>query len=218
MKLAEKVDSAPRCSMTRIIITALALAALLFPLTAAAEGNIPEAAACIGKQLDAQMMKRFGYSSSNTIGNSQNNDYARSRIMIMGTTPANLGNLQLASGLARQMTEEIARWLKNRGYKYEDLRKGRDIRFEQRAGEFLLTRKVPQLQTTNGVGQAILAGTYVRSTDDVRFNIELICVSTNEVLAKAAVTIPITSDLLPLLVENGSGAGAMRPSVYTRLR
>ncbi|MBD5641473.1 MAG: hypothetical protein HDQ91_03530 [Desulfovibrio sp.] len=204
--------------MIRILILALALAALLFPLTAAAEGNVPEAAACIGKQLDAQMMKRFGYSSTDTIGSNQNNEFARSRIMIMGTTPANLGNLQLASGLARQMTEEISRWLKNRGYKYEDLRKGRDIRFEQGAGEFLLTRRVPNLQTTSGVGQAILAGTYVRSTDDVRFNIELICVSTNEVLAKAAVTIPITPDLYPLLAETGSAGGGLRPSVYTRLR
>lgn len=204
--------------MIRIIITALALAAMLFPLTAAAEGNVPEAAASIGKQLDEQLMKRFGYAASNTIGNNQNNAYARSRIMIMGTTPANLGNLDMASGLARQMTEEISRWLKQRGYKYEDIRKGRDIRFEPRVGEFLLTRRVPALQTATGVGQMILAGTYVLSTDDVRFNIELICVSTNEVLAKASCTIPITSDLKPLLVENtGPGAG-LRPSVYTRLR
>lgn len=204
--------------MLRIIITALALAALLFPLTAAAEGNVPAAAACLGKQLDAQMMKRFGYPNSNTIGNNQNNDFARSRIMIMSTTPANLGNLQQTSGLGRQISEEVTRWLKNKGYKYEDLRKGRDIRFEQRAGEFLLTRSVPKLASTNGVGQAILAGTYVLSTDDVRINMELICVSTNEVLAKAAVTIPITSDLLPLLAESYAPGSGFMPSVYTRLQ
>lgn len=204
--------------MLRIIIMALALAAMLFPLTAAAEGNVPEAAACIGKQLDEQMMQRFGYPNSITIGNNQNNAYARSRIMIMGTTPANLGNLQQASGLARQMTEEISRWLKKRGYKYEELRKGSEIRFEPRVGEFLLTRNVQQLQSKNGVGQAILTGTYVLSTDDVRFNMELVCVSTNEVLAKASATIPITSDLMPLLVESGNAGAGLRPSVYTKLR
>lgn len=204
--------------MLRIIIMALALAAMLFPLTAAAEGNVPEAAACIGKQLDEQMIQRFGYPNSITIGNNQNNAYARSRIMIMGTTPANLGNLQQASGLARQMTEEISRWLKKRGYKYEELRKGSEIRFEPRVGEFLLTRNVQQLQSKNGVGQAILTGTYVLSTDDVRFNMELVCVSTNEVLAKASATIPITSDLMPLLVESGNAGAGLRPSVYTKLR
>lgn len=207
--------------MIRILITALVLAALLFPLTAAAEGNVPETATCIAKQLDAQMMKRFGFPNSNTMDNNQNNEFARSRIMIMGTTPANLGNLRSASGLARQMTEEISRWLKNRGYKYEDLRKGSDIRFEPRVGEFLLTRDVPKLEYKRGIGQAILAGTYVVSTDDVRFNISLIAVDTNEVLAKAAGTVPITADLAPLLKESsgpGGANGGLLPSVYTRLQ
>lgn len=204
--------------MLRILIIALTLAALLFPLTAAADGNVPAAAACIGKQLDAQMMKRFGFPNSNTIGNNQNNEFARSRIMIMGTTPANLGNLQMTSGLARQMTEEIALWLKNRGYKYEDLRKGRDIRFEQKVGEFVLTRKVPGLEYNRGVGQAILSGTYVVTGECVRFNIELLAVPTNEVLAKAAGTVPITPDLKPLLSENSANGAGLKPSVYTRLQ
>lgn len=204
--------------MARIIIVALTLAALLFPLTAAAEGNVPAAAACIGKQLDKQLMQRFGYGTGDTtLGNSQNNQFARSRIMIMGTTPANLTNLNRASTLARQMTEEISRWLTQRGYKYEDLRKGKDIRFDQGVGEFILTRRVPALEYQTGVGQAILAGTYVLSADDVRFNISLISVGTNEVLAKAAATIPITSDLRPLLVETSGPNSGMIPSVYTRL-
>lgn len=205
--------------MARLIIITLTLIALLFPLTAAADGNVPDAAACIGKQLDKQLMQRFGYGSgSTTIGSSQNNEFARSRIMIMGTTPANLTNLNRASILARQMTEEISRWLTQRGYKYEELRKGKDIRFDQGVGEFILTRRVPSLEYQTGVGQAILAGTYVVSTDDVRFNISLISVGTNEVLAKAAVTIPITSDLKPLLAESSGPNSGMIPSVYTLLR
>lgn len=195
--------------MLRILIIALTLAALLFPLTAGAEGNVPEAAACIGKQLDAQMLKRFGAG--------QNASYTRSQIMIMGTTPANLRNLNMTSGLGRQMTEEISRWLKDRGYMYEDIRKGKDIRFEVGVGEFLFTRRLPQLERTRGVGQAILAGTYVLSTDDVRFNISLISTTTNEVLAKASATIPITDDLVPLLQENAGPNSGMKPSVYTRL-
>ena len=204
--------------MLRIIITALALAALLFPLAAGAAGNVPSAAASIGKQLDAQMMKRFGIESSNTFGNNQNNDFVRGRILIMGTTPANLRNLRLTNSLARQMTEEISSWLKQKGYLYEDIRKGQDIRFDVGVGEFLLTRNVPALQTKRGVGQAILAGTYVISTDDVRFNISLISTTTNEVLAKASGTVPITQDLAPLLSENSSPADGLKPSVYTRLR
>lgn len=203
--------------MLRIIIVALILAALLFPLTAAADGNVPEAAEEIGKQLDEQMMKRFGYPCSNTVGNNQNDSYARSRIMIMGTTPANLRNLAMTNGLGRQMTEEISRWLMKRGYKYEELRKGNAIRFDRGVGEFVLTRNVPSLETRRGVGQAILAGTYVITTDDVRFNITLLSASTNEVLAKAAATVPITPDLAPLLTENAGPRTGLKPSTYTRL-
>lgn len=203
--------------MTRIFVIILVLAALLFPLTAAADGNVPDAAKSIGKQLDDQIMRRFtGHSAS--FADSSTQRMTRGRIMIMGTTPANINNLTQASPLARQMTEEISRYLVSLGYKYDELRKGRDIRFDPRVGEFILTRQVPQLATTTGYGQAILAGTYVLSGEDVRFTVSLICTNSNEILAKANATIPITPDLRPMLVENYAPGSGMAPSVYTRLQ
>lgn len=199
--------------MNRLFIMILILAALLFPITAAAEGNVPKAANSIGKQLDRQLMARFCGSND-----SASQTLSRSQIRIMGTTPANLGNLSQANGLARQMTEEISRYLKDKGYQYEELRKGQNIRFDERVGEFILTRRVPQLASRNGYGRAILAGTYVVSGEDVRFNISLISVDSNEVLAKASGTVPITPDLRPLLVENISGVSGNKPSVYTKLQ
>lgn len=200
--------------MHRIIIMILILAALLFPITAAAEGNVPAAANTIGKQLDQQLMKRFCGDND-----SASQALSRSQILIMGTTPANINNLEQANGLARQMTEEISRWLMNRGYHYEELRKGKYIRFNEKVGEFILTRKVPQLASHTGYGKAILAGTYVVSGEDVRFSISLISVNNGEVLAKANGTVPITPDLRPLLVENyPNGSGGLSPTVYTRLQ
>lgn len=204
--------------MNRIIILILVLAALLFPLTAAAgDGNVPEAAESIGKQLDDQIMRRYtGHNASFSDSTTQKS--TRSRFMIMGTTPANINNLEQASPLARQMTEEIGRWLMSKGYKYDEIRKGQNIRFDQKVGEFILTRRVPQLATTTGYGQAILAGTYVVSGEDVRFNISLICTNSNEVLAKASATVPITPDLRPMLVENYGPNSGSKPTVYTRLQ
>lgn len=199
--------------MNRIIIMILVLAALLFPITAAAEGNVPEAAAIIGKQLDQQLMKRFCGDNDSA---SQN--LSRSQILIMGTTPANLGNLEQANGLARVMTEEISRWLMAKGYRYEELRKGKYIRFNEKVGEFILTRKVPELASRTGYGKAILAGTYVVSGEDVRFNISLISANNSEVLAKASGTVPITPDLRPLLVENYPAGSGLKPTVLTRLQ
>lgn len=201
--------------MNRIFILILVLAALLFPLTAGAKGNVPKAAIDMAKQLDQQLMQRMVGSSG--LGG-QKERAARARIMIMGTTPANINNLERASPLARQMTEEVSRWLINRGYRYDEIRKGGTIRFDPRVGEFILTRQVPKLAARTGYGQAILAGTYVVSGEDVRFTMSLICTDSNEVLARATGTVPITPDLRPMLVENyGPGAG-MKPSVYTRLQ
>lgn len=199
--------------MHRIIIIILVLAVLLFPITAAAEGNVPAAAADIGKQLDAQLMKRFCGDS-----NSSSQALSRSQILIMGTTPANINNLEQANALARQMTEEISRWLMAKGYHYEELRKGKYIRFDQKVGEFILTRNVKNLADRSGYGKAILAGTYVLSGSDVRFSISLIAVNSNEVLAKANGTVPITPDLRPMLVETAGFGGGLLPSTFTRLQ
>lgn len=200
--------------MKRIIVMILVLAALLFPMIAAADGNVPEAADKIGKQLDQQLMKRFASG-----GGLSSQALARAQMLIMGTTPANLGNLEQANGLARQMTEEISRYLMNKGYHYEDIRKGQYIRFNERVGEFILTRDVKKLASRTGYGRAILAGTYVVSGTDVRFNISLISIDNSEVLAKASGTVPITPDLRPLLVESSPAPGSgLMPSVLTRLK
>lgn len=203
--------------MTRLLTIILFLAALFFPLAAGADGNVPDAALSIAKQLDNQLMERFTGHSAGFL-DSQASQTAREGIIIMGTTPANINNLQQANALARQMTEEISRLLVSRGYRYNELRKGADIRFDPRVGEFILTRQVPQLASKFGQGTAVMAGTYVMSGEDVRFSISLISADTNAVLAKATATVPITPDLRPMLVENyGAGSGTT-PTVSTRLQ
>ncbi len=202
--------------MNRILIVILVLAAMLFPLAAGA-ATVPRAANSIAQQLDSQLMMRYAGSSPD-LSDSDSRAVARSQIIIMGTTPANLNNLEKASPLARQMTEEISRWLVNAGYRYLELKKGKDIRLDPKTGEFILTRNVSRLSSRNGVGQVILAGTYVLSGEDVRFSVSLISVNGNEVVAKGTASVPITPDLLPLLAEGFAPGSGLKPSTYTRLQ
>ncbi|MBD5539058.1 MAG: hypothetical protein HDQ94_03550 [Desulfovibrio sp.] len=202
--------------MSRLVVIILVLAVLLFPLAAAA-GNVPRAGEDIAEQLDEQLMMRYAGSSPD-MSKKELRALARSRILIMGTTPANINNLEQANPLARQMLEEVSSDLVNMGYRYEELRRGKDIRFDKRTGEFILTRDVRKLASRNGVGQAILAGTYVVSGQQVRFTMSLISVATNEVIAKGMGTVPITPDLAPLLQENMPAGSGLKPSVYTRLQ
>lgn len=201
--------------MSRFLVIILVLAALLFPLTAAA-GTVPSAADSIARQMDQQLMMRYAGDDPD-MNKKQSQALARSRIMIMGTTPADINNLEAASPLARQMTEEVSRWLVNAGYRYQELRKGSYIRFDKRTGELILTRDVHKLTKKRGTGQAILAGTYVVSGDQVRFSMSLIHTTSNEVLAKGTATVPITDDLLPLLEDHAPGSGKV-PTVHTRLQ
>ena len=202
--------------MPRLVLIILVLAVMLFPLAAAA-GNVPRAGEDIAEQLDEQLMMRYAGTSPD-MSKKELRALARSRILIMGTTPANINDLEQANPLARQMLEEVSSDLVDMGYRYEELRRGKDIRFDKRTGEFILTRDVRKLASKSGVGQAILAGTYVASGQQVRFTMSLISVATNEVIAKAMGTVPITPDLVPLLQENMPAGSGLKPSVYTRLQ
>ena len=204
--------------MSRYIAVILLLAALLLPLTAAAAGNVPTAATTIARQLDEQLMMRYA-GSDPEVSKKDQQALARAHIIIMGTTPANLNDLNEASPLARQMMEEVTRWLMNAGYRFQELRKGSDIYFDKKKGEFILTRDVKRLASRVGTSQAIMAGTYVVSGEQVRFNIRLIHTSSNEVLAMGSGTVPITDDLMPLLRDpSPGGKGGVTPTVNTRLQ
>ena len=77
----------------------------------------------------------------------------------MPTSFVDQNNTSRSSPLARQMPEEISRWLVNAGYRYQELRKGSYIRFDRGTGELILTREVRKLTSTRGTGQASLEGT-----------------------------------------------------------
>lgn len=207
--------------MKRLRLLFLAAALTLFPLTASAffGGNVPSAADDITKQLDKQLMDRYAGHDPD-ISKSNRETLARAGIMILGTSPANINDLTESSPLARQMMEEISRGLMQKGYRFRELRTGSYIRFNRESGEFLLTRDVKKLESRTGVGQAVMAGTYVVTGSQVRFSIRLIHIPSNEVLAMGTATVPITEDIYPLLRDpyNPSSSNSGVPSSYTRLQ
>ena len=101
--------------MCRILVIILVLAALLFPLAAAA-GNVPRAGEDIADQLDEQLMMRYA-GTSEDVSKKELRALARSRILIMGTTPASINDLEQANPLARQMLEEVSSALVDKGYR-----------------------------------------------------------------------------------------------------
>lgn len=208
-------------SRNPLLLLLAVLTLLLSVQGCSARGTVPTAADSMAEQMDKQILARFGHRgdgdlSTDSIGTQ--NRQVRERLNIMGTVPVNINNLEVSCALGRQMMEEVSRWFINAGYKVQELRKGRDIFFQQRQGEMVLTRDTRLLATRSVTSEAILAGTYVVSPDQVRFSLRLIHTPSNEVLAMGTATVPITPDVRPLLVDTAAGPVKVTPSVNTRLQ
>ncbi len=192
-------------------------------------GYTPSAADSIAAQIDAQVLERGGVIYTppkiNTVFSSEEEDRylmlarkLRSSVTVMATVPVNINNLKVSCPLARQMMEEVTRWMVQAGYRMQEIRKGKNIYFQQEQGEMLLTRDASQLANRKVASQAVLTGTYVVSPEQVRFSIRLVHTPTNDVIAMGTATVPITPDVHPLLIDEHTEAVKLMPSVQTRLQ
>jgi hypothetical protein len=172
----------------------------------ASHGTVPRAAQQIANQMDAQLMRRIGEFPE-----------GRACVMITSTVAVSLSNLSESNPLSRQISEEVVHALMAKGYHASELRKSKNIVMLPHKGEMTLTRNLPDLSSRNVKSVAVLAGTYVITPDNVRFNMRLLHVPSNEILASGSATVPVTFELQPLLSDEKKKAGPPQPSVFTRL-
>ncbi|MDR0339310.1 MAG: hypothetical protein LBH65_03420 [Desulfovibrio sp.] len=187
-----------------------ALVLTIFPALAhnAVAATIPQTASAAGREMDRQIAERLGQDSS-----------ARG-LSLSITTPVDVNDLEASNPLARQMQEEIARWFVQAGYDVQEVRKGRDLLFEPKSGEKLLTRKEKLVGDRSVTSAAIVAGTYVVTPEHVRFNIRVVTAKKREVLAMSTVTLPMTREVAFLARSDGDtlfGGTPIAPTVVTML-
>jgi TolB-like protein len=192
----------------RRMFTALFLACLLFSAPPAEAGEtVPGTAGLIVAELGAQLSERFGTPGRPVKG-----------LSVMITTPVNLNNFKQSSALARLMGEELAADMVEAGFVVAESRKGRFLLFKPQGGEFMLTRKTELLSQKTMNSELVLLGTYLATSEHVRFNVRLVSSSNGETLAMAGATMPLTLEAAELL---GGGAAEearrLRPSVRTAL-
>ena len=201
--------------MSRMIFLLGILSVLSLPSAASAgwfdqlistTGTVPKAAQRIADQMDEQLMSRIGDAPG-----------GRANVMIVSTVSVSLNDLNESNPLSRQISEEIVNALLAKGYRANELRKGKEIDMHPKKGETFLTRSLPRLATRDVASVAVLAGTYLITPDNVRFNMRLINTPTNEVLAMGSATVPVTREVEPLLSDQKKKTGPPQPSVYTRL-
>ena len=207
----------------RLVFLFLTLAVLLIPLAAAAgmttRGTVPIAADEMAAAIDKQILGYFGVEQPGLFSKSDQKHHPlkiRRALSISCTVAVDLNNLENSSPVGRQISEEMARWFVQAGYKVKEVRKGRDVHIDAQRGEMVLTRDVRKLLSTNVTTEAVLAGTYVVTPEQVRFAMRLLHVPSNDILAMATATVPITDDLKPLLHDMKEGK--VMPSIGTKLK
>lgn len=187
---------------------ALILLVVLLALPLAVQaGTLPMTAQVMAEDLDAQLAQRTGALETPVKG-----------MTLMVTTPVDLSDLTRTSPVARLMAEEMMSWFVTSGYRVQELRKGRNILLKPGSGEHLLTRASHLLANDNVMSALILAGTYTVSKAGVRFNMRLIMTPTNEVVAMASQTLPLSEDMAELLPElDARRLSAVAPTVGASL-
>jgi hypothetical protein len=207
----------------RLVLLLLALAILLMPMAAAAgaatRGTVPIAADDMAEAMDKQILGHFGIEPPGFFAKTDQQHHPlkiRKALSISCTVAVDLNNLESSSPVGRQISEEMARWFVQAGYRVKEIRKGRNVHVDAKRGEMVLTRDVRKLLTTDVTTEAVLAGTYVVTPQQVRFSMRLLHVPTNEILAMATATVPVTDDLKPLLHDMKETRVA--PSIGTRLQ
>ena len=207
----------------RLSFLFLVLAVLLMPMAAAAgmttRGTVTIAADDMAAAMDKQILGHFGVEQPGLFSKSEQKHHPlkiRKALSISCTVAVDLNNLESTSPVGRQISEEMARWFVQAGYRVQEIRKGRDVRIDAQRGEMLLTRDVSKLLSTNVTTEAVLAGTYIVTPEQVRFSMRLLHVPSNDILAMATATVPITDDLKPLLHDMKETK--VMPSVGTKLK
>jgi len=207
----------------RLSFLFLVLAVLLMPMAAAAgmttRGTVTIAADDMAAAMDKQILGHFGVEQPGLFSKSEQKHHPlkiRKALSISCTVAVDLNNLENTSPVGRQISEEMARWFVQAGYRVQEIRKGRDVRIDAQRGEMLLTRDVSKLLSTNVTTEAVLAGTYVVTPEQVRFSMRLLHVPSNDILAMATATVRITNDLKPLLHDMKETK--VMPSVGTKLK
>ncbi len=192
-----------------LIVIFLLMLALLLPFSAAAflsQPEIPAATKKLVSELDKQITKRY-----------VTKDSPKSNLVMISTVPVFLGNLKTTNPLSRQISEEISSAMSEKGYKLNELRKADILTIIEKEGEFVLTRDVKELLNSSANGVGVVTGTYTKTSENIRYNISVIHLPTNEVMAKSSMTIPIRSELFELLVEDDVPKPPLMPSVRTTL-
>lgn len=110
---------------------------------------------------------------------------------------ANLDALNRSSTLGRVISEQVSATFTKTGYQMRELKLGHSVYVRQQ-GELMLTREIRELARIHDA-QAVVAGTYALSSEQVYVNLKVIRPQDNVVLAAHDYVLPMDKNIRRML-------------------
>ncbi len=123
---------------------------------------------------------------------------------VLVTSLVNLEDLDKTCAFGRLTTQQIGSRLSQHGFKVLEPRLSSTLRFENREGEFMLTRESMRLLSTEYDAHAVMVGTYSESKDRVFLSVRVVRLNDSAVMAAYEYFLPKNDDVQALM---GVGRG-----------
>lgn len=179
----------------KLLASAMALFAALLTTSCATAPATPSQASSSGPSANVDT---FGskYLATTILGQLRTVEVVNQPIIV--TTFVNLNNLNKSSVFGRALAERLLTELHMTGFTVSEIRKGKDIFLREELGELILTRDARDTMGRTHA-RAVLAGTYVATSDSVIVNARLIDLHTPLILSSCSYTLKMTKELEKLL-------------------
>jgi TolB-like protein len=179
---------AQRAFIRRASVVMAVVAAVLFSSCASMRGKDEP-------RMDADM---FGsrFLATTILGQLRSKEVLDQPIIV--TTFVNLNNLNKSSVFGRAVAEKLLTELHQAGFTVSEIRKGKDIFLREELGELILTRDAKETMGKTHA-RAVLAGTYVATSDSIIINARLIDLQSPLILSSCSYTLKMTKELEKLL-------------------
>ena len=130
-------------------------------------------------------------------------------------TFVDLSKLSRTSSFGRYLAEQLMNELQQRNYKVVELRKGEDVRIQEKRGEYGLSRDPERVNSSVAAG-AMLTGTYMAARDSIVVSARIIDNRTAALLSSASFIFPRNALSALLLSDSASASTGNKEPVYMK--
>lgn len=119
---------------------------------------------------------------------------------ILITSTANITDLNTTSAFGLMVSEQVGDRFAQFGFPVIDLRTRRDVKVQERSGEYMLSRDIQKISKKHAAG-AVLLGTYAAGKNRVYVSTRLVRPADNRILASYDFELPMGPDTKKLVKQ-----------------